>query len=279
MPESRPHPSHDQILPFLGYYRKVLHAPSSASAIDRMPARGTTLKAALASGIGLSSAGCTPTELAYLFSHAERAGNDLLEFYFVRSFTDAERNTKVLTEGGNAYYTWPDIMKDLRIEFDRDFPLASTFARGEMRGQALMPRPIVDRLMVRGGYFRSVTRTNHYLSDTPFPVGRFRVAPQPIPDEVFLPYVGYRDGIVALHGDLVIPAQPPAYTAYTATGQSGIGGTQMDGKHLPATNYTEWPEFVLDRQHQFVGGLWHLMEVVLEPPEEPAPHWISTLVL
>lgn len=268
MAAQRPAPIAESILPYLDAYRKVLHVPASMATIDRLPARGTTLQAAAGSGIGLDIAGCSSTELGYVYSHAQAAGGDLMALYFVKTFTTTERMTPVLRRGGTRRYSWPAVLHRIRFDFDSNFPLAAAYNDGTTAGTATAPRPFVKRwLTVDRPNWNSAAEIEVFLSDQPSPASTFEDQ-QPDPDEIVWDLPGHAGRIVCLHQQQRVPARPQQYSTFATA--RGMSNATPDGDQIfPATRMRDWQPFVFEHDEEFVQGLYVRTRVTIYPPPKP----------
>ena len=269
----RPLPYAESILPMLDSFRKVLHVPSSNANIDLMPARGTTLSAAADSPLSLDTQGCSEIEKAYIFSHAEATraiSENLIALYFVQSRTGNTAYTPVLTHGGSGDYSWPDEVRKLDFTSDPNIPLTVSAVSGGNRGVALLPRWFLELRRNPGPGGKWTCRVNHYLSSDPFPPNAMMRYASPDAGEIPWDLAGHSDRLTALHGGVTVPIQSGNY-ATNVGGTTGYLGGEQEYRRIPRTAMSHWSEFTLDDDQQFTDGLWHRIEIIIEPPPRRKP--------
>ncbi len=269
MPGDRPIPYAESIVPYLDSYRKILHIPSSSGSIEKLPARGTTMAAADLLGIGLDIGGCSEVERAYVYSHAsaDRAiSSNLISLFFVASRTGNAAYTPVLTHGGSEAYTWPDEIQRAEFSSDPNIPLTVTALQAGNRGVATLPRWFLDLIRNPGPEGRWTCKVNHYLGSDAFPPNAFGRMPAPDPGEIAWDLAGHSDRIRGLFKETQVPVQSGSYALQVGGVTSYAGDGEVEFITVPRTRMSHWSEFTWRDDMQFVDGLWHWVEIIMQPP-------------
>lgn len=257
MNPQRPLPISESILPYLDGFRKILHVPSSQAAIDRMPARGTTMKACEDIGIGLDTAGATDTELAYTFSHATALPHrDLVALTFVKDF---DRTEAVATyyETEESYY-WPAVLQSItfgHVEFDGVLWSSGGSPNENSRWS------IVEKIKSKYTGMTQV-QVDEYLSRIPWP--QAEISTNSLQPTVVRWDLLNKSGQTpeCLHGSVTVPEVKLSSNSYVICAQ----------RTFDATPQTAWADHVFSDRVVFLpeSGLWlRRKKTAITPTQSP----------
>ncbi len=254
----------ESIVPYLPYFRKILHAPSSSVNIDRIPARGTTMRVMENLGLGLDCDGCSDTERNYIFSHidANRAiSENLLALYFVKDLSGHETDV-VHTEYSEDDLGWPPVLGSVLL-----CGIAAAPGGHECVGGATSPTlqvldtdtPSSDVRWTRDAY-SGPTKLKHefFLSNNPLAVTN------PVP-QMYGRSIHFDRRVlsVSIPPCLHIQVTVPDMFVETPGGQTGTYSSQ----NFPATIQTDWVDYEKSiSKPQFVDGLWMTVKTTALKP-------------
>jgi hypothetical protein len=225
-----------------------------------LPAVGTTY-AALAS----ATEGVDQRRLdefgAYVLSTFASAEPGWLICRFVPTETDASRRVPFRTTASNRMYSWPAVLYEIRFEIDQNNPRSGE----DSTGVIFTPRGLVNHRYRPAGTYLSPTKTEEFASLTQWKANQMPcVQPQGMP--VTWNYYGDSDGFSeVLHEGVTVP---PQYEVYTRSGGGTIPGLVQEEQVYPATNFSDWTQFVLADEQEFNkgDGLWYRTRVTILPP-------------
>jgi hypothetical protein len=162
---------------------------------------------------------------------------------------------------GNHY--WPPVLKSISFIPDRSFPNST-------RGP---DNSIINatRYYTREVYIPSVSEGTLFTIDK-FIYPYEPEIPQhdtPTPTRVSWDMLGNTGSFEeCLHPDIIIPATRTAFAKYTA-GESASAGGSLNGQRFPATNFTEWQDYVVSDTFSFENGAYIRVRITVTPPAEP----------
>ena len=185
------------------------------------------------------------------------------QLVFARGFTTEERNTpfRVTSKFGN--HRWPPILKFLKFELARDFPLVSQNKAGN--------NTYANRYLVREGYIPEINEgtrfvTEEFISDVPYVIPQYSV---PTPTSISYHYLNIKGGFPeCLHKKIDIKALISTVAVFDGTATVS-NYNELSGQVFPATNFTEWAPYVLSDEQELVNGVWYRKRVRVYPPPIP----------
>jgi len=172
--------------------------------------------------------------------------------------------------GGEAKYTWPDVMREFEFTFDEKLRLASAYTDGTDAGQLLASRPFLDKNDIkRGGSYVSKLRIADFIRNTPLPAAAFE-PDEPIPQVIPWDYAGHSGEVICLHTKKTIKARPTNYHSVINGVPASVTGAATTDRTYAATNYLDWETWHYSReQRQHESGLWIVTISLIEPPTVP----------
>jgi hypothetical protein len=199
----------------------------------------------------------------YVQMAAFKAGDDAM-FIYGKPKTAAQKDTpfREIPEFGNHY--WPPMLLLLKFIPDRNFPITTQGAGGQM---IVGYRHYVREVFIPGANEGSMFITREYFAPTQFEIGQAAV---PEPTAVSYDYLGARGSFPeCLHERIRIPAMRTAFASYTTGGGSAGASGVLAGQIFPATNFTEWAPYILSDKQTLTEGGWHRIQVEVYPPPIP----------
>lgn len=185
---------------------------------------------------------------------------------FVRSMTQAQRDTPYRQETGFGNHRWCPILKALIFIKDRNFPRATNgvkFGKGAViSGPSYYGRSAMQPEVNEGSRFIE----QYFFSDKPYNIGSY---PVPIPRSVSYSVPGDRGSFPEVLGPTIkIPGTQTANAAFV-TGSIAAASGALRGQNFPGSDMEEWsPYFVSDNQ-TFQNGYARTRLMVLPPIEVP----------
>lgn len=204
----------------------------------------------------------------YVYTLSRQSGGGTRTFYFFPAFTDLERNTPFRTEPGKYQMTWPAVLE--RLVFAEDFSLPQLSKRN---GVAVELPTIIPQVLFRDAYtYKSDCTIREFLSDTPWPRSRTRHR-APVPTSVFWTFQGQQIGSFP---ECLHPEVNPNLDGYTqflnpiwgAGTHNGTGEGFDFAFKIPATNFTDWQDFVIDddpARNEY--GLYYRRQITVHAPD------------
>ena len=210
---------------------------------------------------------CHPTWKDYILSEIDprtQDGSLYTKFTFARVYTTP--GAPIFSQFSTDRYTWPPVVRYFQFESSELLPLTVTAISGVTRGVGTLPRWFLhmDREAARSGTW--TVKINHYLSNSPFPQALYERYQQPDPGEINWDLAGHSDSFDALHSGVEVPIQGDSVNTLVGGSPASLGSGIQQYRKIPPTNMRDWAEFALDHTDRFVGGVYHMIERVIQPP-------------
>jgi hypothetical protein len=209
---------------------------------------------------------------SYVYTLSRQSGGGTRTFYFFPAFTDLQRNTPFRTEPGKYQMTWPAVLE--RLVFAEDFSLPQLSRRN---GIAVELPTIIPQVLFRDAYTHKADCTiREFLSDKPWPRSRTRHR-TPIPTSVFWTFQGQQIGSFP---ECLHPEVNPNLDGYSQFMNPIWGAGTHNGLlpsfdfsfRIPATNFTNWQDFVVDDdpvRNEY--GLYYRRQITVHKPDYLPP--------
>lgn len=200
----------------------------------------------------------------YVYVRKRPLGDGVIRFFWAKNKTEEEKNTPYRETPSFGNHYWPPMLLLLRFIPDRNFPITTQGANGQM---IVGYRHYVREVFIPGANEGSLFITREFFAAEKFDIGQH---PVPEPTAVSYDYLGARGSFPeCLHDRIRIPAMRTAFASYTTGGGSAGASGVLAGQIFPATNFTEWaPYIVSDKQVETEEG-WKREQVEVFPPPIP----------
>lgn len=185
---------------------------------------------------------------------------------FARSFTDQERKTPFRTTTTFGNHRWPPILKSLKFELARDFPLNTQKSEGSNHQLVT-----ANRYLVREVYIPEINEgtrfiQDEFISDIPFVIPSY---PVPTPTSVTYHYLNIRGGFPeCLHKEINISKLISTVSTFNGTATTN-SYNELKGQIFPETNFVEWTSYVISDTQELSGGVWYRKRIRVYPPPMP----------
>lgn len=206
----------------------------------------------------------------YRYLYKKFSPEGILQFYWGKVKTDAQKNTPFDTTTITEEVSWPAVLEWIQFGQESGFPLSQNYISGSGE-QALVVAP---RWLVQYGYRPGMTLTTRvtvekFLSDLPFPEWAFE-SDQPQPTEVSWDLIGSHGSIPrCLHPEVIVPAQSSGFRVVSTAGNlESSSSTAPGGQSFPRTNHLTWQDYIVTRVRE-IDGQFYRERRLYEAPNLP----------
>jgi hypothetical protein len=194
----------------------------------------------------------------YVLTRIEQGPPGYLWLYYAPDDADDGGPWRVVP-GNGRHYEWPRVVKGFGVVED---PYELVPLDVSQSSQVRVPRLLGRWVIHEAAFALCRTELRFYLSARPFEVGQYE---QPVPGELSWVLQGQEGRMVALHGDLTLPAAGRAWNL--KYGEGIVRGLPSEAREFPATVMRDWQPFVVGYRHgQTESGMWELVEEWIFPP-------------
>lgn len=201
---------------------------------------------------------------------SEKTGGENGVLLFVRTKTNAQRETPFRTYLETRDHTWDAVVPWIKFSQEYGFPLSQNYIQGGLEGTATVPRWLVQYAYIPSMTLKTNVRVQEFLSDVPYPDWA-TVSDDPMPTPISWDLIGSHGNLgKCLHPEVIVPGQGDnsGIRVVLVEGTEQSGNSSQRAQKFFRTNHATWQEYTVNTVRR-VDGQYHRIQETFFPPTPP----------